>query len=137
MFLLLGTLRARFDLTQGPSTPSRIVVQFSCNGATISKLNFELKSQDYKLSLVKKKFTTGKTFCIRFLLVRIVFRIWSHQMLTGSFNSKKVVLLTRWVFIFYQVLIYITLYCVSVYLEPEMMLRWILKDGWWIPYWTY
>lgn len=55
-----GTLRARFDLTQGPSTPSRIAVQFSCNGATISKLNFELKSQEYKLSLVKKRFTTGK-----------------------------------------------------------------------------
>lgn len=55
-----GTLRARFDLTQGPSTPSRIAVQFTCNGATISKLNFELKSQEYKLSLVKKRFTTGK-----------------------------------------------------------------------------
>ncbi|XP_020617713.1 F-BAR domain only protein 2-like [Orbicella faveolata] len=55
-----GTLRARFDLTQGPSTPSRIAVQFTCNGATISKLNFELKSQEYKLSLVKKRVTTGK-----------------------------------------------------------------------------
>ncbi|XP_078352930.1 LOW QUALITY PROTEIN: F-BAR domain only protein 2-like [Oculina patagonica] len=55
-----GTLRARFDLTEGPSTPSRIAVQFTCNGATISKLNFELKSQEYKLSLVKKRFTTGK-----------------------------------------------------------------------------
>lgn len=55
-----GTLRARFDLTQGPSTPSRIAVQFTCNGATISKLNFELRCQEYKLSLVKKRFTTGK-----------------------------------------------------------------------------
>lgn len=55
-----GTLRARFDLSQGPSTPSRIAVQFTCNGATISRLNFELKSQEYKLSLVKKRFSTGK-----------------------------------------------------------------------------
>lgn len=55
-----GSLRARFDLSQGPSTPSRIAVQFTCNGATISRLNFELKTQEYKLSLVKKRFTTGK-----------------------------------------------------------------------------
>lgn len=55
-----GSLRARFDLSQGPSTPSRIAVQFTGNGATISKLNFELRSQEYKLSLVKKRFTTGK-----------------------------------------------------------------------------
>ena len=57
---LLGSLRARFDLSQGPSTPSRIAVQFACNGATISRLNFELKSQEYKLSLVKKRVSTGK-----------------------------------------------------------------------------
>ena len=57
---VLGTLRAKFDLSQGPSIPSRIAVQFTCNGATISKLNFELRSQEYKLSLVKKRFTTGK-----------------------------------------------------------------------------
>lgn len=55
-----GSLRAKFDLKEGPSTPSRIAVQFTCNGATISKLNFELKTQEYKLSLVKKRFTTGK-----------------------------------------------------------------------------
>lgn len=55
-----GSLRARFDLSQGPSTPSRIAVQFACNGATISRLNFELKSQEYKLSLVKKRVSTGK-----------------------------------------------------------------------------
>lgn len=57
---LLGSLRARFDLSQGPSTPSRIAVQFTCDGATISRLNFELKSQEYKLSLVKKRVSTGK-----------------------------------------------------------------------------
>ncbi|KAK2550144.1 F-BAR domain only protein 2 [Acropora cervicornis] len=53
-----GSLRARFDLSQGPSTPSQIAVQFTCNGATISRLNFELKSQEYKLSLVKKRVST-------------------------------------------------------------------------------
>ena len=59
---LIGSLRARFDLTQGPSTPSRIAVQFMCNGATISRLNFEVKSQEYKLSFVKKKFSSGKSW---------------------------------------------------------------------------
>lgn len=66
---ILGSLRARFDLSQGPSTPSRIAVQFTCNGATISKLNFELRSQEYKLSLVKKRFTTGEAWLIVLFLM--------------------------------------------------------------------
>ena len=58
-----GTLRAKFELSQGPGTPSRIAVQFVCNAATISKLNFDLSNPAYKLSLVKKKITTGEVAC--------------------------------------------------------------------------
>ncbi|XP_065069526.1 F-BAR domain only protein 2-like [Rhopilema esculentum] len=55
-----GSLRARFEVSSGPSTPSSIAVQFTSEGSTISNMSFDLKSPGYKLSLVKKKFTSGK-----------------------------------------------------------------------------
>eukprot|EP00794_Sanderia_malayensis_P007862 gene7862-8712_t len=56
----IGSLRARFEVSKGPSTPVPIAIQFSCDTSTISNVKFELKSSAYKLSLVKRKFTTGK-----------------------------------------------------------------------------
>ena len=54
-------MRARFEVSSGPTTPTAIAVQFSSDGSTISNLSFELKSPGYKLSLVKKKFLTGRS----------------------------------------------------------------------------
>lgn len=37
-----------------------VAVQFHCNGSTLSKIDFQLNTNMYKLSLVKKKVVTGK-----------------------------------------------------------------------------
>ncbi|CAB3996521.1 Hypothetical predicted protein, partial [Paramuricea clavata] len=50
-----SSLRARFDVTEGPSVAQTIAVQFQCNGSTLSKIGFQLNTDMYKLSLVKKK----------------------------------------------------------------------------------
>ncbi|XP_028403535.1 F-BAR domain only protein 2-like isoform X2 [Dendronephthya gigantea] len=55
-----NSLRARFDLKDGPSTAQTIAVQFQCNGSTLSKIDFQLNTDNYKLSLVKRKIVTGK-----------------------------------------------------------------------------
>jgi hypothetical protein len=58
-FVGSSSLRARFDLTEGPSEAQTIAVQFQCNGSTLSKIGFQLNTDMYKLSLVKKKIVTG------------------------------------------------------------------------------
>lgn len=55
-----NALRARFDITQGPTTCVPVAVQFTGEGSIISSLNFDLTSNAYKLSLVKKRFASGK-----------------------------------------------------------------------------
>ena len=59
LFLGSSSLRARFDLKEGPSTAQTIAVQFQCNGSTLSKIDFQLNTDNYKLSLVKRKIVTG------------------------------------------------------------------------------
>ncbi|XP_041913814.1 SH3-containing GRB2-like protein 3-interacting protein 1 isoform X3 [Alosa sapidissima] len=56
----VGALLGRFALTNGPSKPSRLAVQFSSEGATLSGANFQLAGTGYRLSLVKKRFCAGK-----------------------------------------------------------------------------
>ncbi|KAM9330130.1 F-BAR domain only protein 2 [Gastrophryne carolinensis] len=55
-----GTLRAKFDVTEGPSNPSTLAVQFVSDGSTLSGVDIELVGTGYRLSLVKKRFGTGK-----------------------------------------------------------------------------
>jgi len=55
-----GTLRAKFDLGSGPSTPSPVAVQFLCEGCNLSGVDFDLAGTGYRVSLVKKRFITGK-----------------------------------------------------------------------------
>lgn len=64
LYVGLNALRARFDITSGPTTPVPIAVQFTGEGSTISLLNFDLKSPAYKLSLVKKRFASGKSWIL-------------------------------------------------------------------------
>lgn len=59
----LGSLRARFDLSCGPSTPIAIAAQFTCNGTSLSGADFELSGSGYRLSLVKKEVIAGKYLC--------------------------------------------------------------------------
>ncbi|XP_030852279.1 F-BAR domain only protein 2 isoform X10 [Strongylocentrotus purpuratus] len=55
-----GSLRAKFELAEGPSKPATLAVQFSGEGATLSGVDIELLNTFYRLSLVKKRFGTGK-----------------------------------------------------------------------------
>ena len=47
-------------MSQGPSTPQPTAVQFICEGSTLSGVDFELHGLGYRVSLVKKRFVTGK-----------------------------------------------------------------------------
>ncbi|KAM9306815.1 F-BAR domain only protein 2 isoform 2-T2 [Pholidichthys leucotaenia] len=55
-----GSLRAKFDLSSGPSNPSTLAVQFMNEGSTLSGVDMELQGTGYRLSLNKKRFATGR-----------------------------------------------------------------------------
>ncbi|XP_037813835.1 F-BAR domain only protein 2 isoform X3 [Lucilia sericata] len=59
----VGTLRARLELSDGPSTPALLTTQFNCEGTTLSGIEFELHGHGYRVSLVKKRFVSGKYVC--------------------------------------------------------------------------
>ncbi|XP_030375017.1 F-BAR domain only protein 2 isoform X3 [Scaptodrosophila lebanonensis] len=59
----VGTLRARLELNDGPSTPAILSTQFNCEGTTLSGIEFELQGSGYRLSLVKRRFVSGKYVC--------------------------------------------------------------------------
>uniref|UniRef100_A0A1A8I593 F-BAR domain only protein 2 n=1 Tax=Nothobranchius kuhntae TaxID=321403 RepID=A0A1A8I593_NOTKU len=55
-----GSLRAKFDVSDGPSSPSTLAVQFMNDGSTLSGVDMELQGSGYRLSLNKKRFATGR-----------------------------------------------------------------------------
>nr|XP_006820584.1 PREDICTED: FCH domain only protein 2-like [Saccoglossus kowalevskii] len=55
-----SSLRAKFDLSEGPSKPATVAVQFQSEGTTLSFIEIELVGTSYRLSLTKKRFSTGK-----------------------------------------------------------------------------
>ncbi|XP_028908156.1 F-BAR domain only protein 2 isoform X1 [Ornithorhynchus anatinus] len=55
-----GSLRAKFDLAAGPSRPMTLAVQFISEGGTLSGVDVELGGSGYRLSLLKKRFATGR-----------------------------------------------------------------------------
>lgn len=59
----VGSLRARFDLATGPGTQGTIAAQFNCEGTTLSGAELELVGSGYRLSLVKRRFVSGKYIC--------------------------------------------------------------------------
>lgn len=56
----VGTLKARLELKEGPSTPALVTIQFNCEGTTLSGIEFELLGSGYRISLVKRRFVSGK-----------------------------------------------------------------------------
>ncbi|XP_068809575.1 SH3-containing GRB2-like protein 3-interacting protein 1 [Struthio camelus] len=56
----VGSLLARFQLAQGPSTPAALALQFTSEGSTLSGCDIELLGPGYRFSLVKKRFAAGK-----------------------------------------------------------------------------
>ncbi|NXL35725.1 FCHO2 protein, partial [Glaucidium brasilianum] len=61
LFSCSGSLRAKFELSEGPSKPATLAVQFISEGSTLSGVDVELVGTGYRLSLLKKRFATGKT----------------------------------------------------------------------------
>ncbi|XP_055609113.1 F-BAR domain only protein 2 isoform X12 [Uranotaenia lowii] len=59
----VDTLRARLEVGTGPSNPAIISAQFNCEGTTLSGIEFELVGTGYRLSLVKRRFVSGKYIC--------------------------------------------------------------------------
>lgn len=55
----VGSLRARFEISSGPSSQGTIAAQFNCEGTTLSGAEFELIGSGYRLSLVKRRFVSG------------------------------------------------------------------------------
>ncbi|XP_077352809.1 F-BAR domain only protein 2 isoform X7 [Festucalex cinctus] len=55
-----GSLRAKFEVSNGPSNPSTLAVQFMSEGSTLSGVDMELQGSGYRLSLSKKRFATGR-----------------------------------------------------------------------------
>ncbi|XP_072437870.1 F-BAR domain only protein 2 isoform X3 [Chiloscyllium punctatum] len=55
-----GSLRAKFDVSEGPTKPSTLAVQFLSEGSTLSGADVELVGTGYRLSLIKKRFATGR-----------------------------------------------------------------------------
>ncbi|XP_056114816.1 SH3-containing GRB2-like protein 3-interacting protein 1 [Rhinichthys klamathensis goyatoka] len=56
----VGSLLARFQLTEGPSKPAPVAVQFTSEGSTLSGCDIELVGLGYRFSLIKKRFAAGK-----------------------------------------------------------------------------
>ncbi|CAH1964477.1 unnamed protein product [Acanthoscelides obtectus] len=59
----VGSVAARYDLENGPGTPQTVSTQFNCEGTTLSGIEFQLIGPGYRLSLVKRRFVSGKYIC--------------------------------------------------------------------------
>ena len=55
-----GCVRAKFHIKSGPSKPATAALQFICEGASLSGIDFELVGSGYRISLAKKRFGAGK-----------------------------------------------------------------------------
>ncbi|KAM4721079.1 SH3-containing GRB2-like protein 3-interacting protein 1 [Rhinophrynus dorsalis] len=56
----VGSLLARFQLSEGPNKPAPLAVQFTSEGTTLSGCDIELVGGGYRFSLIKKRFAAGK-----------------------------------------------------------------------------
>lgn len=59
----VGSMLARYDVENGSGSPSTISAQFNCEGTTLSGIDFQLVGAGYRLSLVKRRFVSGKYIC--------------------------------------------------------------------------
>ena len=62
----IGSIKARFDLSSGPSNPSVIQINFNAIDTTVSGIDFDLASSGYRISLVKKQISSGNNFVCYF-----------------------------------------------------------------------
>ncbi|KAK2816447.1 hypothetical protein Q7C36_022718 [Tachysurus vachellii] len=55
-----GSMRAKFELSDGPSIPATLAVQFFSEGSTTSGVDMDLVGSGYRLSLNKKRLVSGR-----------------------------------------------------------------------------
>ncbi|KAK9498251.1 hypothetical protein O3M35_004107 [Rhynocoris fuscipes] len=58
----VGSLRARFEVSEGPSNPATLAAHFNCEGTTLSGIDFSLIGHGYRISLVKRRFVSGMNY---------------------------------------------------------------------------
>lgn len=56
-------MAARYDFENGAGSPQTVSTQFNCEGTTLSGIDFQLVGPGYRLSLVKRRFVSGKYIC--------------------------------------------------------------------------
>ena len=59
LFTAVTSIHAKFDVTSGPSLPQPAEVKFVCDGCTLSGVDLDLMGTDYRVSLLKRKFSSG------------------------------------------------------------------------------
>jgi len=67
-----GSIRAKFALQNGKSTPSTTALQFIAEGSTFSGLDFDLAGPGYRISLSKKRCGAGKFAMVQTCLTKLV-----------------------------------------------------------------
>ena len=65
-----NSLHAKFEVANGPTAPAPTMVQFTCDGASLSGLGLELASNAYRISLLKKKCSAGM-YCVCVCVVEV------------------------------------------------------------------
>lgn len=60
-------------MSSGPTTPSPTLIQFVCDGSTLSGINLSLESAAYKISLRKDKCSAGKYILLIFSIKLLYF----------------------------------------------------------------
>jgi hypothetical protein len=59
----VGSLKARVELSRGPGSQGTIFTQFNCEGTTLSGAEFDLAGPGYRVSLIKRRYISGKYLC--------------------------------------------------------------------------
>ena len=54
------TIKSRFEVSSGPTVPTPALVQFMCDGSTLSGVTMAIENPAYKISLHKNKCFSGK-----------------------------------------------------------------------------
>ena len=64
------TLKSKFEVSSGPTSPTPALVHFMCDGSTLSGVAMAIESSAYKISLQKNKCFSGKvSFVLLFIAV--------------------------------------------------------------------
>ena len=54
------TIKSKFDVSSGPTVPTPALIQFMCDGSTLSGVAMAIENPAYKISLYKNKCFSGK-----------------------------------------------------------------------------